>query len=71
MRTSKHIRRAAVALALPLALASVGSVRAAEPTQAEADRIRAAVEEYIGTPAPGAPRIFDVRPKGEIGRAHV
>lgn len=65
MRDSKFIRRAALALSLPLVLAHPLAGRAAEATQAEADRLRSALEEYIGRPAAGAPRLLEIRPKGE------
>jgi len=66
MRASKFTRRATLALALGTTiLAGPLPAGAVEATQAEADRIRSAIEDYIGHPAPGAPRIVDVRPKGE------
>ncbi len=65
MRDSNKFRRAALALSLPLAMALPLAGQAAEATQTEADRIRTALEDYVGHPAPGAPRVLEVRPKGE------
>jgi hypothetical protein len=66
MRASKFTRRTTFALALgSTILAGPTAGGAVEATQADADRIRNAIEDYIGHPAPGAPRIVDVLPKGE------
>ena len=66
MRTSNVSRRAALGLSVCVAvLAGAVDVRAYEATQAEADRIRTGLEDYLGHPAPGAPRVLDVRPKGD------
>lgn len=66
MHASKFTRRATFALALGSTfLVGPLTAGAVEATQAEADRIRNSIEDYIGHPDPGAPRIVDVLPKGD------
>ncbi len=63
MRVSKITPRAALALATCLALTPAAF--AAEATQAEADRLRALFETYVGRSAPDKPPVVTVTPKGE------
>ncbi|NLH80166.1 MAG: hypothetical protein GX458_04880, partial [Phyllobacteriaceae bacterium] len=60
--SSRRLRLAALFLAATCA-ASAGPARAADP--AEADRLRALFESYLGAPAPGAPSAVAVTPLGD------